>query len=445
MPLGTPPMGSPRTSPGKVFIADDTPATLTLFNRVLSSKGFVVCGAADGATALAAIPHERPDVVLLDVMMPIVDGFEVCRRLKSDPDTRLLPVVLVTGLQDRDSRLAGIDAGADDFLTKPVDVHELLARVRSLIRIKRYTDALDSAEAVIRSLALTIEARDPYTVGHCERLAGYAVALGERVGLDHEDLRALDHGGYLHDLGKIAIPDALLLKSGPLTAAEFEIMKSHTLVGDALCGELHSLQRVRPIILHHHERYDGRGYPLGLRGEEIPLVAQIMGIVDVYDALTTARPYKPAWPSDRAGEELQREMRAGSMRGDLVRTFLDLGGPRLVEIARAAQARPGCALATRLRPATSLAVPPEHVPPVSAVRRGRPKALPHHDLADLTACLADGIDSAIRQRQPEGPDVETTSSSDRHRLPDVQRERVRPGRRTREAASASPAVRVGPA
>lgn len=339
MPFGTPPSGSPRSSPGKIFIADDTPATLSLFNRVLSSKGFVVCAATDGATALAAIPYERPDVVLLDVMMPVVDGFEVCRRLKTNPATRLLPIVLVTALQDRDSRLAGIDAGADDFLTKPVDVHELLARVRSLIRLKRYTDALDSAEAVIRSLALTIEARDPYTVGHCERLAGYATALGERLNLGDEDRRALDHGGYLHDLGKIAIPDALLLKSGELTAAEFEIMKSHTLVGDALCGELQSLQRVRPIIRHHHERYDGSGYPLGLRGDEIPLVAQIMGIVDVYDALTTARPYKPAWPADRAFEELQREVRAGRMRADLVRTFLDLGALGLAEIAREAQVR----------------------------------------------------------------------------------------------------------
>ncbi len=328
-----------RPASGKVFVADDSPATLGLFHRVLTAKGFEVCGATDGAAALVAILEEHPDLVLLDVMMPGLDGFEVCRRLKANPQTRLLPVVLVTGLQDRESRLAGIDAGADDFLTKPVDVHELLARVRSLVRLRRYTDALDSAESVIRSLALTIEARDPYTIGHCERLANYAVALGERVGLEAEDLRALELGGFLHDLGKIAIPDALLLKSGSLTAAEFEVMKRHTLVGDALCGELHSLRRVRPIIRGHHERYDGSGYPNGLRGDEIPILAQVMGIVDVYDALTTARPYKPAWPTARALDELQREARAGRFHADLARAFVDLGAARLADIACTAQRR----------------------------------------------------------------------------------------------------------
>lgn len=339
-----------RASAGKVFVADDSPATLGLFYRVLAARGFEVCAATDGAAAFAAVLHERPDVVLLDVLMPGMDGFELCRRLKANPETRLLPVVLVTGLQDRDSRLAGIDAGADDFLTKPVDVHELVARVKSLVRLKRYTDALDSAEAVIRSLALTIEARDPSTIGHCERLASYAVALGERVGLDADDLQALEQGGFLHDLGKIAIPDALLLKSGPLTPAEFELMKRHTLVGEALCGELQSVRRVRPIIRSHHERYDGSGYPSGLRGDEIPMTAQIMGVVDVYDALTTARPYKPAWTPARALEELRQEARRGRFQPALVQVFLDLGAARLADIARHAH--------RRRRPTASEAVPP---------------------------------------------------------------------------------------
>ncbi len=338
-----------RSVAGKVFVADDSPATVGLFHRVLTAKGFEVCAATDGAAALAAILHERPDLVLLDVVMPGLDGFEVCRRLKAMPETRLLPVVLVTGLNDRDTRLAGIEAGADDFLTKPVDVHELVARVRSLVRLKRYTDALDSAESVIRSLALTIEARDPYTIGHCERLAAYAVALGQRLGLEADELRALEQGGYLHDLGKIAIPDALLLKAGPLTAAEFEVMRRHTLVGDALCGELQSLRRVRPILRSHHERYDGSGYPNGLRGDDIPLLAQIMGIVDVYDALTTARPYKPAWPIARAFEELRQEARAGRFQAELVRAFLDLGAPRLADLA--------CTAQRQRRPVASEAVP----------------------------------------------------------------------------------------
>jgi len=189
--------------------------------------------------------------------------------------------------------------------------------VRSLLRLKRYTDELDSAEAVIFSLALTIEARDPATDGHCQRLADYAPRVGRALGLDEDDLWALSRGGYLHDIGKIAVPDAVLLKRGPLTPAEFDQMKAHTIIGDRLCGELRSLRRVRPIVRHHHERCDGSGYPDGLRGDDIPLLAQIMGLVDVYDALTTARPYKPAFTKEEALAEIDNEVGRGWRRRDL--------------------------------------------------------------------------------------------------------------------------------
>jgi len=318
---------------GRVFVADDDDGSRAYMNRVLGRRGFEMSGATDGAAALAAIRQGRPDVVLLDVMMPGLDGYEVCRRLKADSGTRLVPVVLVTGLLDRESRIAGLEAGADDFLTKPVDGHELVARVTSLLRLKRYTDALDSADAVMRSLALTIEARDPHTVGHCERLAAYATELGFRLGFSREDLVTLEYGAYLHDLGKIAIPDAILLKAGRLTEEEFAVIKTHTTVGDALCAQMHSLRPIRSIVRHHHERLDGSGYPEGLKGDAIPVTAQVMGIVDVYDALTSERSYKRAQSPTEAFAELEDEVRTGRMSRDLVATFVSIGNDRLSELA----------------------------------------------------------------------------------------------------------------
>jgi putative two-component system response regulator len=196
--------------------------------------------------------------------------------------------------------------------------------VRSLLRIKHYTDELDSAESVIISLALTIEARDGTTDGHCQRLADYAAALGTAIGLELHEIAALQLGGYLHDIGKVGIADDILLKPGPLTPDEYERMKQHTVIGDRLCGELRSLRHVRPIVRHHHERQDGSGYPDGLQGDAVPLLAQIIGVVDVFDALTTPRPYKAALPVERAIEILLDEVDRGWRRRSLVETFIGL-------------------------------------------------------------------------------------------------------------------------
>ncbi|MDP2320693.1 MAG: response regulator [Acidobacteriota bacterium] len=309
---------------GVVLVVDDIEGNARLLSSLLTADGHSVRTAAGGAEAVRIVLSDHPDLVLMDVMMPEVDGFEACRQIKQEAATRLTPVVLVTSLNDTDSRIRGIDAGADDFLSKPFNRHELLARVRSLLRLKHYTDDLDTAEAVIVSLALTIEARDSNTEGHCQRLAAYAVSLGRALGLNQDDIAALERGGYLHDVGKVGIPDAVLLKPGPLTSDEFRVMKQHTLIGDRLCGELRSLRKVRPIVRCHHERLDGTGYPDGLRGDAIPLLAQLMGIVDVFDALTSARPYKAALPRARAAEELRAEAARGWHRTDLVSTFLGL-------------------------------------------------------------------------------------------------------------------------
>jgi putative two-component system response regulator len=298
-------------SAGTVLVVDDMTANLLLLQRLLAAEGYVVLTANDGEEALQAVDRFLPDVILMDVRMPNRDGFSACSVLKGRPVTRLIPIVLMTGSAEREDRVRAIEAGADDFLMKPVDQTELKARVRSLIRLKRYTDELDTAETVIMSLARTIEARDPYTEGHCERLARYAVLIGQRLGLPDEDLAALHRGGFLHDVGKIAIPDAILSKAGPLTDDEREQMRAHTIVGERLCGDLRALRRVRPIIRHHHERLDGSGYPDGLRGDEIPLLAQIIGVLDVFDALTTDRPYKAACPASAAIAELRREVDRG--------------------------------------------------------------------------------------------------------------------------------------
>ena len=315
---------SSKPAKGRIIVADDMAPLLEALCETLRTDGYDVFPATDGDLAMSLVRSESPDLVLTDINMPSMSGIELCRRLKEDPATRLIPVMLLTGLDGRSERLAGIDAGADDFLTKPVNNSELRARVRSLMRLKRFTDELDSAESIILSLALTVEARDTYTGGHCERMAAYAATLGMHLGLSGDEVGALRRGGYLHDIGKVAIPDSVLQKAGPLTADEFEIVKRHTTIGDRLCGNLRLLRMVRPIVRCHHERTDGSGYPDGLAGEEIPLLAQIMGVVDVYDALTTNRPYRPAMSPQDACATLEEEADRGWRRADLVREFTTL-------------------------------------------------------------------------------------------------------------------------
>jgi len=311
---------TPRTT-GNIVIADDVEANRQLLWGLLTREGYTVHMASDGVAALDLVARQMPDVVITDVMMPEMDGFELCRRIKNNPATRLTPVVLVTSLAERNDRIAGINAGADDFLTKPFDPHELRARVRSLVSLKRYTDDLDSADSVILSLGLIVEARDGTTGGHCQRMAAFAAAFGAHLALPPEDIAALHRGGYLHDVGKVGVPDAILTKPGRLTPDEFEIMKRHTVIGDALCGDLRLLRGVRPIVRHHHERCDGSGYPDGLKDHDIPLLAQITGIVDVYDALTSDRPYRKALTQEAALKELLEEARRGWRRADLVDEF----------------------------------------------------------------------------------------------------------------------------
>ena len=314
------------TEPVRVLIVDDEPAVSTLLDRLLRGEGYAVHVAVDAAAALDAVAHHRPDVILLDVVFPGADGFTICQRLKRDAATRLTPVILVTGLTDRETRIKGREAGADDFLTKPVDRQELLARVASLARLKRYTDDLDSAASIITTLAVMIEARDGYADGHCHRMANYATAVGRTLGMSAPDLQTLHRGGFLHDIGMLAIPPSVVLRAGPLEPEEFERIKSHTVIGDELCRNLRSLDAVRPIVRHHHERLDGSGYPDGLRGDEIPLVAQIIGIVDVFDAVTNERPYHHAQSHDAALQLLRQQADRGWRDRAIVETLAAIIG-----------------------------------------------------------------------------------------------------------------------
>ena len=230
--------------------------------------------------------------------MPERNGFDVCREVKSSPDTRLIPVVLVTASTAVADRIEGIECGADDFLSKPVNREELLARVRSLLRLKQFTDELENAETVLFSLALSIEAKDPYTEGHCDRLSQYSVVLAERLDLPNDLRIALRRAGTVHDIGKVAVPEHVLLKPGPLTPEEWKVMKQHPVVGERICAPLKSFRHVLPVIRSHHEKLDGSGYPDGLKGDEIPLTARVLQVVDIYDALTTV----PAIPQGAFGE-----------------------------------------------------------------------------------------------------------------------------------------------
>jgi putative two-component system response regulator len=239
---------------GKVLVVDDEPANREILADLLSAEGYEIFLARDGRECLEKFARERPDILLLDVHMPEPDGFAVCRLIKSDPDTRLIPIVMVTGQSQAKDRVRGIESGADDFLTKPIDRSQLLARVRSLLNLKSFTDELERAEAVLFALANSIEGKDPYTAGHCERLSNLSAMLGEAINLPPEQITALRRAGIVHDIGKVAVPDAILLKPGRLDEDEMRLMRQHPVVGEEICRPLKAFRLVLPIIRHHHEK-----------------------------------------------------------------------------------------------------------------------------------------------------------------------------------------------
>ncbi len=307
-----------------ILVVEDEPHIRDVLAGLLGALGYRLLMAVSAEQALDVLNVVSPDLVLTDVHLGAMSGIELCARLKTDPRYELMPVVILTAVGDLEARVAGLAAGADDFFTKPVEFVELRTRLAALLRVKMLLGQLERAEAVITTLALTIEARDPYTLGHCDRLSRYAVALGQALGLDPDMVRALRLGGYLHDLGKIAVPDGILLKPGPLDPMEQERIRAHPGAGSDLVLGLRSMDLVRPIMRHHHEKWDGSGYPDGLKGAAIPLGARIISVVDVFDALHTERPYKAALPRSEAVSLLIRETDAGYWDPKVVETFLEI-------------------------------------------------------------------------------------------------------------------------
>ena len=291
-----------------VLVVDDGAANRELIRMYLSTIDCEVQLAADGVAALEMIEREPPDLVLLDVRMPRMDGYEVCRRIKSTPRGKLLPVVMITGLSQTKHRVAALEAGADDFMTKPVEGAELTARVRSALRLKELYNTLDGAEHVIFSLATAVEAKDSFTEQHTQRVGESARLLGVRLGLSANTLDTLYRGGMIHDIGKIGVSDSILHKPGPLDSIEVPQMQAHVAIGESIVKPLRSTSGLLPIIRHHHERFDGHGYPDGLRAREIPRAARIVSVCDAFDALVNDRPYRIR----RSTEEAIAVLRAGA-------------------------------------------------------------------------------------------------------------------------------------
>ncbi|MFP4057447.1 MAG: HD-GYP domain-containing protein [Candidatus Brocadiia bacterium] len=315
-------MEFPDAASRTVLVVDDIDTNRLALRQFLKPHGFRVVEARDGVEALEKVAQEPPDLVLLDIMMPRLNGLEVCRRLKSDPATRLIPVVFMTALDANEDHVRALEAGADDFLNKPFNRALLGARVGSLLRMKALNDQLEQAETVLFSLARATEARDRFTERHVERVADHAVRLARCTGFPEERLDDVRHGGILHDIGKIGVPDAILNKPGPLTDEEFATMRRHPLIGYQICEPLKSLAGALPLIRHHHEKLDGSGYPDGLAGEDIPLSARIMAIADIYDALTSDRSYRKAMSHERAVEILRADAAGGQLDPELVELYV---------------------------------------------------------------------------------------------------------------------------
>lgn len=301
-----------------LLLVDDNIDNLKVMERPLKKEGYKLIVVEDGKSAIKEMEKEQIDLILLDVMMPEISGFEVCETLKKNAKFQLIPIIMITSLTQMEDRIKSIEVGADDFLNKPFNSNELIARVRSLLRIKSLTDQLDSAESIILSLAEAVEARDVSTRGHTERVGKLAEAIGKKMGASWEKKEALRKGGIMHDIGKIGIRDHILGKPGKLNEEEFSTMKQHPAIGFEICKSLKSAKGILDLILHHHEKLDGSGYPHGLKGEEISLAIRILTVVDIYDAMITSRPYREGLQKDVAYATLDQYVATNHIDGKVV-------------------------------------------------------------------------------------------------------------------------------
>jgi len=317
-------MSSHEPSRRTILVVDDEPAITKLLRIVLEIEGHQVQVAANGQQAMECVATRRPDLIILDVDMPHVGGFEVCRRLKLAPETRLLPILILTGTGAANARLRAWELGADEFLTKPFQTLEVAARCRSLLRQKELVDGLDSAESVVFTLARVIEAKSQFTHGHSDRVTQYAITLAKQIGIGEADLDILRRGAALHDIGKISTPDAILDKPGSLSPEEFDVIKRHPADGARIVEPLRSARDILPLIRWHHERINGTGYPDGLVGNAIPHLVRILSVADVYDALASDRPYRTAMSYERCHEIMKNDSERGGLDPELVQHFFEI-------------------------------------------------------------------------------------------------------------------------
>jgi putative two-component system response regulator len=310
-----------------ILVVDDVRSNLELMEAVFMKEGFRVYTALGADAAIDLFVSHSVDLAVLDVMMPGIDGFELCARLKDMSGRRFFPVILLTALTDRQSKIKGIASGADDFISKPFDNSELMMKIKSLLKLKRLNEELDHSENIILTLAVAMEARDPYTKGHSTRVSKLSVDFVSFLGLPETDLKEMKKAGILHDIGKICLSESLLRKPGPLTREEVEMIKTHAVLGEELCRPLVSMRKILPSIRHHHERWDGRGFPDGLGGEEIPLMARILAIVDSFDAMVSVRPYRDRRSVAVTLETMKSEQYDGQWDSELLRYFLNMMWP----------------------------------------------------------------------------------------------------------------------
>lgn len=312
-----------------ILLVDHVDLNRQLIKGILKAGPYRVLEARSQEEATQVIEREQVDLVISEWIVSDWSGrpnssLELCRRIKSNRRTHLIPILIVTSVQGIENEVAGLESGADEFLVKPLQPAVLRTRIRSMLRQKRVVDSLEEAETILFALAQTVEQRDKETGNHCQRLAALSVALGSAIGLPDEDLLALHRGGFLHDIGKVAVPDAILFKQGELTPEEWVVMRSHTWKGEEICRPMRSLRPVLPIIRNHHERWDGSGYPDGLKGEDIPLLARILQLADIFDALTSERSYKQAYSVEEAIRQLRREAELGWRDPELVSVFCEV-------------------------------------------------------------------------------------------------------------------------
>ena len=307
-----------------ILIVDDNSTNIELLKTQLKPYPYHLDTAEDGEEALEKIARHQPDLVLLDLMMPRISGFEICQRIKNDKKTQFIPIIVITALQEPSDKLKAIELGADDFLVKPINRLELTTRIKSLLRMKLLHDDLDTSESILFSLAQALEAKDFYTHGHSERVSKLAEDIGRKMGLGDKELEAICRGGLIHDIGKIGVKESILLKPGKLTDEEMAHIKTHPARGFEICAPLKSLEPCLPIIRSHHERIDGDGYPDGLKGEKIPLLARIAAVADAFDAMTTDRPYRKGMETKTAISIFNNEINSGQWDPVCVKTLMEI-------------------------------------------------------------------------------------------------------------------------